>query len=170
MQVKSIAECSKEHSAMLSTFIQLPFVIKMFILSIFEWPFYTGFTVECIHVGQKKTTLYLKLCELASMNALQFGVLYQPYGSHVPSSTEEGRLIEHKLKALEYSLCKTTEKLFHDDCEFLDPGLAYFWLLSIYIIYIIGHRREKTCLISAFVVHMLERNISRLATSEISIF
>ena len=42
-----------EHSAKLSTFIKLPFVIKIFVLSIFEWPFYTGFTersgsvVEC---------------------------------------------------------------------------------------------------------------------------
>ena len=34
-----------EHSAMLSTFIQLSFVIKIFVLSIFEWLFYTGFTV-----------------------------------------------------------------------------------------------------------------------------
>ena len=33
-----------EHSATLSTFIKLPFVIKIFVLSIFEWPFYTGFT------------------------------------------------------------------------------------------------------------------------------
>ena len=30
----------------LSTFIKLPFVIKIFVLSIFEWPFYTGFTVH----------------------------------------------------------------------------------------------------------------------------
>ena len=44
MQVKSIAECL-EHSALLLTFIKLPFVIKIFVLSIFEWPFYTGFTV-----------------------------------------------------------------------------------------------------------------------------
>ena len=34
-----------EHSAILSTFIKLPFVIKIFVLSTFEWPFYTGFTV-----------------------------------------------------------------------------------------------------------------------------
>ena len=34
-----------EHSAVLSTFIKLPFVIKIF-LSIFEWPFYTGFTLS----------------------------------------------------------------------------------------------------------------------------
>ena len=34
MQVNSIAECSKgEHSAILSTFIKLPFVIKIFVLS-----------------------------------------------------------------------------------------------------------------------------------------
>ena len=53
MQVRSIAErfkgeCSKwEHSAILSTFIKLPFFIKIFVvkLSIFEWPFYTGFIV-----------------------------------------------------------------------------------------------------------------------------
>ena len=30
-----------EHSAILLTFIKLPFVIKTFVLSIFEWPFYT---------------------------------------------------------------------------------------------------------------------------------
>ena len=34
-----------EHSAILSTFIMLPFVIKIFALSIFEWPLKTGFTV-----------------------------------------------------------------------------------------------------------------------------
>ena len=34
-----------EPSAILSTFIKLPFVIKIFVLSIFEWQFYTGFTV-----------------------------------------------------------------------------------------------------------------------------
>ena len=34
-----------EHSAILSTFIKLPFVIKIFVLPIFQWPFYTGFTI-----------------------------------------------------------------------------------------------------------------------------
>ena len=34
-----------EHSAILSTFIKLPFVIKIFVLSIFEWPLKTGFNV-----------------------------------------------------------------------------------------------------------------------------
>ena len=34
-----------EHSAILLTFIKLPFVIKIFLLTVFEWLFYTGFTV-----------------------------------------------------------------------------------------------------------------------------
>ena len=35
-----------EHSVILLTFIKLPFVIKIFVLSIFEWQFYTGFTAQ----------------------------------------------------------------------------------------------------------------------------
>ena len=35
----------REHSAILLTFIKLPFVIKTFVLSIFEWTLKTGFTV-----------------------------------------------------------------------------------------------------------------------------
>ena len=47
MKVKSIAECSKgEHSAILSTCIKLPHGFKTFVLSIFEWPLKTGFTVH----------------------------------------------------------------------------------------------------------------------------
>ena len=37
-----------EHSAILSTFIRLPFVIKTFVLSFFEWPFNKGFIVNKI--------------------------------------------------------------------------------------------------------------------------
>ena len=56
MQVRSIAECSKgEHSAILLTFLKLLFVIKIFVLSIFEWPFYTGFNVA-INVGVMKNS------------------------------------------------------------------------------------------------------------------
>ena len=38
-----------EHSAIRSTFIKLPFIIKVFVVSIFEWPFYTGLTVQQRH-------------------------------------------------------------------------------------------------------------------------
>ena len=41
----------REHSAIGSTFIKLPVVIKNFVLSIFEWLFYTGFTVVCLISG-----------------------------------------------------------------------------------------------------------------------
>ena len=37
-----------EHSAILLTFIKLPFVIKIIVLSISEWPFCTGFTVHIV--------------------------------------------------------------------------------------------------------------------------
>ena len=39
MRATSIAECSK------GIFIKLPFVIKTFVLSNFEWPLYAGFIV-----------------------------------------------------------------------------------------------------------------------------
>ena len=44
MQVK-ILQNALEHSAILSTFIKLTFAIKTFVLSIFEYPLKTGFTV-----------------------------------------------------------------------------------------------------------------------------
>ena len=42
MQAKVLQNAPREHSAILSTFIKLPFVIKIVVLSTFEWPFYTG--------------------------------------------------------------------------------------------------------------------------------
>ena len=46
MQVKSIAECSREHSAIFSTYIKLKSVFKTYVSSFFEWPHKTGFTVS----------------------------------------------------------------------------------------------------------------------------
>ena len=37
----------EEHSAILLTFIKLPFVIEISVLSFFEWPFYTDSTILC---------------------------------------------------------------------------------------------------------------------------
>ena len=45
MQVKVLQNAPREHSAMLSTFIKLPFVLQTFVLSMYEWPLKTGFTV-----------------------------------------------------------------------------------------------------------------------------
>ena len=40
-----------KHPAIPSTFIKLPFVIKIFGLAIFEWPFYTSFTILVIKIA-----------------------------------------------------------------------------------------------------------------------
>ena len=44
-----------QESAILSTFIKLPFVFKTFVLSIFEWSLKTGFTVALLFGNQKTT-------------------------------------------------------------------------------------------------------------------
>ena len=49
-----------EHSAILSTFIKLPFVINIVVLSIFEWPLKTGFTLIIIGInGSLQPVLYM---------------------------------------------------------------------------------------------------------------
>ena len=64
MQVRSIAECS---NAIFLTFIKLQFVIKIFVLSNFEWPFYTGFTVVIKRLTHKKESC-LKFDKLYLVN------------------------------------------------------------------------------------------------------
>ena len=54
-----------EHSAIRSTFIKLPFVIKNIVLSYFEWPFYTGFTVLAYFKDKMKKAeiiIFAKAC------------------------------------------------------------------------------------------------------------
>ena len=43
---KVLQNAPREHSAILPIFIKLPFVVKTFVLSSFEWPLRTGFTVR----------------------------------------------------------------------------------------------------------------------------
>ena len=45
-----------EHSAILSTFIKLQFVIKIFTLSIFERPLKTGLTVVLLYCKSTQST------------------------------------------------------------------------------------------------------------------
>ena len=49
-----------EPSAILSIFIKLPFVIKIFVLSIFEWPLRTGLTVLLNHLPWVSETITAK--------------------------------------------------------------------------------------------------------------
>ena len=56
---------------MLSTFIRLPFVIKIFDLSISEWLFYTGFTVF------PRPTFLLTIC-LESVSGYSHSLMRHP--------------------------------------------------------------------------------------------
>ena len=63
-----------QHSAILLTFIKLSFVIKIFVLSIFEWPLYTGFTlyenqlrvliIYLFNLKRKHFDFYMKILSL----------------------------------------------------------------------------------------------------------
>ena len=55
MQVKCISKVL-QNAAILLTFIKLPFVIEIFVLSFFEWPFYTGLTVLRIVYNRLKSS------------------------------------------------------------------------------------------------------------------
>ena len=46
------------HSAILLTFIKLPFVVKIFVFVYFEWWFYTGFTVYSYTLGHVLTEIH----------------------------------------------------------------------------------------------------------------
>ena len=61
----------REHSAILSTYIKLPFVIKIFVLSIFEWPLKTSLTVieNCFLYFSTKTYV---VCTLKTVLMRQF--------------------------------------------------------------------------------------------------
>ena len=77
-----------EHSAILLAFIKLPFVNKTFVLSIFECPFETGFTVvgvlfpkdgPCLNLRNRKEALKLSLqCSVLEIACLIIGFFCQP--------------------------------------------------------------------------------------------
>ena len=58
-----------EHCALLSTFIKLPFVFKTFVLSIFECPFYKGFTVYVFRAETETKAKLEKVAEIKKINA-----------------------------------------------------------------------------------------------------
>ena len=104
MQVKSIAECSREFSAILLTFIKLPFVIKIFVLSIFEWLFYTDFT-QVLHMFYTDFTVCI-----------------------FPDNPEETANNIQKNSALGYAYNRKFSSHFHnfvDICLEKDPNTRY---------------------------------------------
>ena len=99
-----------EHSATLSTFIKLPFV-KIFVLSIFEWPFNTGFTVNAF------TSINCCFCRYATSKCHSVADLsnltYFGYrGEALASLRESCSILEITTKTKQSS--KTYSKLFQD--------------------------------------------------------
>ena len=50
-----------EHSAILLSFIKLPLVITIFVLSILEWPLQTGFTVNLSGALSESQTVWIQI-------------------------------------------------------------------------------------------------------------
>ena len=67
---KVLQNAPREHSAILSSIIKLPFVFKAFVLSILKWPLKTGFTVVlnvlsslAIHfTGEERVGCFVSMC------------------------------------------------------------------------------------------------------------
>ena len=68
----------REHSAILSTFIKLSIVIKMIVLSIFEWSFYTGFTVHVQNILTAKFVIYHNTASVYRVHILNTHFLTLP--------------------------------------------------------------------------------------------
>ena len=79
-----------EHSAILSTFIKLPFVIKIFVLSILEWPLKTDFTVLLLF--QKRNAL-----EESNQLELRVSALDEDI-EDMETSDEEEILVSHSIE------------------------------------------------------------------------
>ena len=61
-----------EHSAILSNFIKLPFVIKIFVLSIFEWLLKTDFNVYFTKIGFQDHLLLNEVKNIAECSKRAF--------------------------------------------------------------------------------------------------
>ena len=65
----------REHSAILSTFINLPVIIKTFVLTSFKWPLKTGFTIS-----QELLTLLELNNESDDLDGMSRDMIFQQYG------------------------------------------------------------------------------------------
>ena len=75
-----------EHSAILSTFIKLPFVTKIFVFfSIFEWPCYTGFTVCAKYADSYHYKCPILACKQKNMADI-FRTIFNKMGYHIEIS------------------------------------------------------------------------------------
>ena len=91
-----------EHFAILLTFSKQPFVIKIFVLSIFEWLFYTGFTVQSLFISILSNIWILILKENID-SAIVIKLIFRPKGYKtffMLYSTEHKISTAHKIETL----------------------------------------------------------------------
>ena len=69
----------EEHSAILLTFIKLPFAINTFVLSIFEWSLKTGFIVVIRGVSKFLSSIILRKTLLCGGNCKHFNNIICEY-------------------------------------------------------------------------------------------
>ena len=74
------------HSAILLTFIYIPFVINIFVLSIFEWPFYTGFTELITNAQSPFLSMHVKLS--SGPRGLSYGLSFSLLTYYVYARSE----------------------------------------------------------------------------------
>ena len=119
-----------EHSAIHLTFIKLPFVIKIFVLSIFEWPLKTGFTVS----PNVTFLMKAKAC-LINFSPVHSSFSFSFYEVLCVTDRERTSVdsvhVTHEIISLNVTLLVTSyesENLFHKFHSF--PLISLFQLLS----------------------------------------
>ena len=78
------------HLAILSSFSNLPFVIKIFVLSIFGWPLKTGFTVF-LHSCVVVCGLVYLYCDMVCYVLYDCGISLL----HIPFGTRRSQRVVH---------------------------------------------------------------------------
>ena len=134
-----------EHSAILSTFIRLPFVIKIFVLSIFEWPLNRDITGV---IDSFQNTYRYIVNKFSGLNLLiqlllkVVVVFLQKMSCVIFFLLITGELIEavHELQALEVSKVGIVEA---------------FLLVQIFIVYN-GKQSKCKTLIPLYMVNVLK--------------
>ena len=112
MQVK-VLQNAPRHSVILSAFIKLPFAIKTFVLSIYEWLLKTGFTVY----GYQKKNSPTKYAFLKAFNRFCSGFIFCTFGLNI--------FIQPCLYILIYTIYTNKVRIRMKACSLYSSSPAY---------------------------------------------
>ena len=123
----------QEHSAILLTFIKLPFVKKILVLSIFEW-LYTGFTVDNMLGKMPRHAKRFAICKSDQHHLICKSVTLIVLNSHCNCQGHASLMYK------QMQICRTYEMLVSQLWAFIDDK-------SLYIKFNFG--RGCVCIISS---------------------